>query len=82
MSVPPESIQIGKCYLADQRRYPQICRVTAMLSDGRLAYEHRSADPQRRQRWDVGITRLDLIASYISREVPCDWIPAIDEGKP
>ena len=75
MSLPPESIEVGNCYLADQRQYPQIWRVDAILPDGRLDYKARPVDPTARQHWKMRMTSTELFAAAVSREVPCDWMP-------
>jgi hypothetical protein len=46
MSIPPESIEAGKCYLArsyNSRRegYPRVRRVTEILLDDRVRFEQR-----------------------------------------
>ena len=38
MSVPPERIEVGKCYLMESG---QVRRVLRIMPDGRFQYEHR-----------------------------------------
>lgn len=76
MSVPPESIQIGKCYLVNTERGMQVRRVLEMMLGGRVQYEYRrepvqpDAPPPRRK-----LTSLASFAAVALREVPCDWSP-------
>ncbi len=76
MSVRPESIQAGKCYLAKGGRAPRIRRVIRVLPDGRVQYEQRSP----RTTWQRGIQHKDVFASMLQREVPCDWTPERELG--
>jgi hypothetical protein len=71
MSVPPESIEPGKCYLAKGGKAPRIRRVLLVLPDGRVQYEQRSPTTT----WRPGIQYKDVFASMLQREVPCDWSP-------
>lgn len=83
MVVSPEDIQVGKCYLADHRQYPQVWRVVSIFSDGRINYENRPMVPKGRVLWRIGMTTVTLFASAVSREVPCDWRPSAEgNGKP
>ncbi len=77
MSVRPESIQAGKCYLAKGGRAVRIRRVIRVLPDGRVQYEQRSP----RTTWQRGIQHKDVFASMLQREVPCDWTPEMDGGE-
>ena len=72
MSLPPESIQVGQCYLMAAG---QVRRVLAILPDGRVQYEQRAG---HRPRWNVlrsGILGLRSFSSTVERRVPCDWTP-------
>jgi hypothetical protein len=40
VSLPPESIEVGKCYLTD---VGQVRRILHILPNGRVAYERRPA---------------------------------------
>ncbi len=74
MSVPPESIRAGQCYLTETG---QIRRVLRVLPDGRVQYEYRgAANPQI--RWKDGIQDRRSFAFLVEREVPCDWSPEGD----
>lgn len=75
MSVPPESIQVGECYLTHMGT---VRRVTGLLP-GRVQFQQR---PGHRTAW-VGYRNhiLDLrsFAFAVERPVPCDWTPETDE---
>ena len=79
MSIPHKSIEVGKCYLADRRQAPQVWRVVVTFPDGRLEYQHRSADPAKKQLWRIAMTTAVLFAGAVTREVPCDWMPVGEE---
>ncbi len=79
MTIPPESIAVGKCYLADRREAPQVWRVIAIFPDGQLEYQHRSADPAKKQVWRTAMTTVRLFVGAVTREVPCDWTPGGEE---
>ena len=69
MSLPPESIQVGRCYLIEAG---QVRRVLAILPDGRVQYEQRAG---HRPTWQVrrsGILGMRLFSSSVERPVPCD----------
>jgi hypothetical protein len=78
MPLPIESIDVGKCYLADRRQRPQVWRVERIFPDGRLDYMNRPVDPSLKQVWRSGMTTLAFFAGVVSCEVPCDWIPEND----
>ncbi len=74
MSLLPESIKEGRCYLADSRTYPHVRQVIQVYPDGRIHY--RSRPPQAvRDRWTMGVTDRRAFALAASREVSCDWTP-------
>ncbi len=75
VSVPPESIRAGKCYLAKVGRALRTRRVVRILPDGRVQYEQRSP----KTTWHSGIQYKDAFASMLQREVPCDWSPEMEE---
>ena len=72
MTVPPESIEVGKCYLAGPQLGPRVQRVAAILPDGRVQYEWRKRE---RQKWKPGILDLCEFAFGVDQEVLCDWTP-------
>ena len=71
MSVQPEAVKAGKCYLAKGGKAPRIRRVLRVLPDERVQYEQRSPTTT----WRSGIQYKDVFASMLQREVPCDWSP-------
>jgi hypothetical protein len=75
VSVPPERIEVGKCYLMESG---QVRRVLRIMPDGRFQYEHRMgyAAPKA---WRSGIQGSHSFAQLVEREVPCDWTPEADE---
>ncbi len=76
MSVPPESIEVGKCYEAQGTRAKQLRRVIRVLPDGRVQYESRGP----RSGWRPGVQERRSFALSVEREVPCDWTPGQDKG--
>ena len=75
MSIPPESIQVGQCYLAKGDKAVRIRRVIRIMPDGRVQYEQRSP----KTLWQSGIQERRSFAAMLEREVPCDWAPEADE---
>ncbi len=76
MSVPPESVEVGQCYLGDNG---QVRRVVRLWPDGRVQYETRSRLLRDAKVWKPGMmSDLDFAATAL-REVPCDWTPEADE---
>jgi hypothetical protein len=74
MSLPPESIQVGECYLTSMGT---VRRVTRLLP-GRVQYEQR---PAHRGTWAnhrTDILDLRSFAFLVERPVPCDWTPETD----
>jgi len=72
VSIPPESIEIGQCYLTDGNIIRRVLRV---LPDRRVQYEWRGG---QRTRWRSGILSGREFALAVERPVPCDWIPERD----
>ncbi len=72
MSVPPESIRAGKCYLTDTG---QVRRVLHILPNGRVAYERRPAR-QPEAPWQEANQDLSMFAALAEAEVPCDFGPS------
>ncbi len=67
MTIPPESIEVGKCYLTDENT---IRRVLMIHPDGRIQYEWRAGS---RKKWKAGILSRREFAVAAEQEVPCDW---------
>ncbi len=77
MSIPPESIQIGQCYLSGEGR---VRRVIGFWPVGWVQYKYRSAIPDKRGQWRSGRLPLEKFAGTLLREVPCDWTPEREPG--
>ncbi len=79
VSLPPESIEVGKCYLAQGRLVPgrsglRVRRVVQILPDGRVRFEQRRGPVPVSGLWPrSGIQDLQAFAAAAEREVPCDW---------
>ncbi len=73
MTIPPESIEVGKCYLVNSAGTLHVRRVTRLIPDGRVQYESRTV--RVRRAWRFGMLSLRDFASQAAREVPCDWTP-------
>ena len=78
MTVAPESLQVGHCYLT---RSGQVRRVRA-FHEGRVQFEARSKPPRPSSRWAwrPGIVDLDTFAAMVERPVACDWTPETEES--
>lgn len=72
MTVPPESIEIGKCYLT---RNGQVARVVNVLSTGRVVYAFRKSTDVDAHVWTGAETDRRSFALLVERAVPCDWMP-------
>ena len=77
MSVPVESITVGKCYLVETGR---VRRVMRLMPDGRVQFEHRLAQQPNAKSWQPGMQEGRSFASQVEREVACDWGPESDRG--
>jgi hypothetical protein len=75
MTIPPESIEVGKCYLMETGHVRQVRRV---LPDGRVQYEHRPGHQINVGAWRPGIQQIHSFAFLVEREVACDWTPEKD----
>ncbi len=77
MTIPPESIEIGKCYLM---KTGQLRRVVRLMPNGQIQYEHRPPHQPNAKTWKPGMQSGRSFADLVEREVPCDWRPEADEG--
>jgi hypothetical protein len=80
VSIPPESIEVGKCYLVRTGRYDQpqgVRRVVRIMPDGRIQIEHRIAS-SKGVAWKGAIQDVRSFSVMAEREVPCDWTPGRD----
>jgi hypothetical protein len=71
VSLPPESLEVGKCYLTNTG---QVRRVLVMLP-GRVQFERRVKTRGLKLGWIRDIAETRAFASSVEREVPCDWTP-------
>ena len=79
MTIPPESIEVGRCYLTHTERHIRVLRVIAVLPDGRVQYEFQTRTRVKpTSKWTAGILHKDAFARMAEREVPCDWTPERD----
>ena len=76
MSVPPESIEIGQCYLTDTGK---VRRVVRILPNGRVQFEWRSGHIIPKVAWRTDVIDLRSFAVSVERPVRCDWTPERDE---
>ena len=75
MSLPPESIQIGQCYLTDAGKVRRVMG----LPSGRVQFQQR---PGHWKGWKASrpdILDLRSFAFTAERPVPCDWTPETDK---
>ena len=79
MSIPVSALEVGKCYLTNGSR---VWRITQLLPDGRIVYEHRPGHVSQARTWKAGILIGPLVETVLEREVPCDWTPELREEKP
>ena len=86
MSISPESIEVGKCYLAFGSRpgskgYLRVRRVTEILLDGRVRFDQRRGPVVPGRLWPGRYTmKLEAFARSVGREAPCDWTSDTEEG--
>ncbi len=72
MPVPPESIEVGRCYLTRDRR---LRRVNEIRLDGEVRYKYRHFPAAKRRTWRSGVLAVNIFAATVLGEVPCDWTP-------
>ncbi len=75
MGVPPESLEVGKCYVINTYRVWRIIRV---MPDGGVQYEQRAAN-HIATSWQPGMLTALTAEMLIERVVPCDWTPEMDK---
>ena len=78
VTIPPESIDVGKCYLGDNGK---VWRVVRIWPDSRVQFEFRARSLSKAKTWKPGMLLLRDCASPARREVPCDWTPEMDETR-
>ncbi len=69
MPVPPESIQVGRCYLM---KTGQVRRAVRLLPGGRMQFEQRPGHIVPKT-WKTDVQDVRSFATTVEREVPCDW---------
>jgi hypothetical protein len=72
VSLAPESIQSGQCYLTTNG---QVARVLRLSAEERVSYEFRDGTVARAFGWTAGVTDLRSFTHLVERQVPCDWTP-------
>jgi hypothetical protein len=77
MSVPPESIEVGQCFLF---RGEVIRRVVSIMPNGDVQYELRGPRPLK--GWRPGKGRLNAFASAAIKAVSCDYEPGSEGYEP
>ena len=77
MSIPPESIQAGQCYLV---KTGQVRRVVRVMPDGRVQYEYRAPNQLNPGAWRPGMQSGRSFADLVERPVPCDWTLETETG--
>ena len=70
MSIPPESIQVGQCYLMLDG---EVRRVLRLLPNEGVHYESRAGVIVEAFGWKAGVLALSAFAALVDRPVPCDW---------
>ena len=73
MTVPPKSLEVGKCYLTLSG---EVRRVLRILPEGQVHYEARQAAVLTAFGWRAGVLEPTPFAALLDREVPCDWTPS------
>ncbi len=79
MSLPPGSIEVGRCYLGDNGK---VWRVVRLWPDSRVQFEFRARSLSKAKTWKPGMLLLRDFASSAQREVPCDWTSKTGEAQP
>lgn len=76
MTVKPESVAEGKCYVTSNNQVRKVIKITNDL----VRYERRGA----RTGWSGHYINQNLgrFANAVSREVTCDWNPDYRERTP
>ena len=74
MTVDPDSIEVGRCYLTTTG---QVRRALRFMGDGRVQFEERPGIARRKQ-WTMDVQCTRFFAAVVERELPCDWTPEAD----
>ena len=82
MSIPPESLEAGKCYVTRSKRGVQVRRVLQVMPDGRVRFERRVKGTGGHQwAWMQSLSERRAFAGALEREVPADWTPEMDAAE-
>ena len=76
MSIDPQSIQVGQCYLSDTGK---VRRVLNILPDGRVQFEARNRTDRTGLRSKLDIMSAEAFAASTERPIRCDWVRGEDE---
>jgi hypothetical protein len=88
VTIPPESVEVGKCYLAwtssgRGQRFQRVRQVVELLPDGRVKFATRRRLIEPEAPWPrTHVMTITAFAGSAEREVPCDWTGEADEAKP
>ena len=75
VSIPPESIAVGKCYLARGEKVLQVRHVVPAMPEGRAQCEGRVRRTGPKPGWVLVLSGGRAFAAAVVREVPCDLAP-------
>ena len=75
MSIPLESLEVGKCYLIGAEH---VWRVVHIMPGGRVQFEARLGHQAASWIWRRGMLEARSFALQVKREVPCDWTSEVD----
>ena len=78
MPLPPESLQVGQCYLCTMGKVRRVLSIHAE----RVLYETRGQANEKSAgfTWRPGIVAPKTFALLVERPVPCDWTPESDDA--
>jgi hypothetical protein len=76
MSIDPENIEVGQCYLMETG---QIARVMALLPSAVVQFLQRPGHMPDWARAKTRVLNLRSFAFSAERPVPCDWTLESDE---
>ncbi len=74
MSIDPENIQIGQCYLTNSGHVRRVLRILP----GKVQFASRLASTRPRKDLKVDVLDLRSFVFSVERTVPCDWTSESD----
>jgi hypothetical protein len=74
MTIPPESIVVGQCYLTTRGHVRRVIRILP----GRVQFERRVNTTGANWAWAPGLAADRAFALSVERPVPCDWTAETD----